>query len=146
MDEKLSGSLRNTKECFQSLDTAFASGKSSSNIYYYDISSKKVWIDYPTDYFIKGKNGNNYEVTTSCENFYYEDNSKNYCTSSCKNVGKYFQQGNKKCEDSCTSTPINKNYYDPTNNECLDTCIGRTNLEYAHAFSTTQKECIQKCP
>ena len=58
----------------------------------------------------------------------------------------FFEAGNKLCEDSCLK--FGKKYYDPTNNECLDTCTRRTNMEYALQITNpnTPEPCLIKCP
>ncbi|MBO6244626.1 MAG: hypothetical protein J6O41_08755, partial [Clostridia bacterium] len=44
---------------------------------------------------------------------------------------------------------FNKKYYNPTNNECLDTCTKTTDLQYALPLDTgtnAPQKCIEKCP
>ena len=141
-----------TKECFETLRGVKSSTK---NIKYYDNTLKQCWINYPTNMYIKDEDESlRFEVVEDCDKFYYEviDNTDpanpityKYCTDDCnrKNLNLYFYQGNKKCESSCTT--LSKNYYDPTNNECLETCIGRT-LEYSLPITTTAPQpCLLKC-
>ena len=116
----------NTKECFETLNAAKTSAK---GINYFHTTLKQCWINYPTTFFIKDKieNNNKFEIVDDCDKFYYEVTSGTpsttfkYCTDNCKsiNLNLFFEQGNDKCESSCTS--FTKNYYNPTNNECLKT-------------------------
>ena len=69
-----------------------------------------------------------------------------YCVDNCKIDGTlnlYFILNQQKCERECDK------YYDPTNNECLETCIGRTNLQYSNSITTPNsppQPCLNKCP
>ena len=138
----------NTKECFKTLKEV---KDPSKNIHYYDISLKQCWINYPSDFYIKDKDeSGKYEVVEDCDKFYYEVNPPTkYCIDDCKskNLNYFFEQGNNKCQSSCTG--FNKKYYDPTNNECLDTCLHRNNLEYSFPYDTSTnmpQACLEKCP
>ena len=140
----------NIIKCFNTYDEAFSQDQ---YIKYYDRTLKKCWYYLPANFFIKHDNNNiNYEIVQTCEKYYYEKdttNHINYCIDNCKDVSLFFIQANKKCEISCSNTGINKYYFDPTNNECLDTCVGRNNLEYALPIDSlipTPQPCLQKCP
>ena len=134
--------------CYENYETVF---REKPDFIYYDITLKQCWKYLPVGYFIKhDNNGANYEIVSECEHYYYknESNSYNYCIDNCKDMELYFIQQNKKCETSCSNPAINKHYFDPANNECLDTCVGRDNLEYAHPLdgSNPTRPCISKCP
>ena len=133
----------------------YVNQKYNSHNLYYNIQSKNCWDNFiPEDYkYINNKDDTNkkYEVVKECEYFYYEEgtapNIKKYCTSECKNsiINKYFIHSQKKCENSCSE--FNKHYYDPTNNECLDSCKNLPNYEFAYQVevSTPVQECREKC-
>ena len=59
--------------------------------------------------YIKSSNNEKYELISECPNFYYVDNSKKYCIDSCKDVGKFFINGQKECIGSCPTTPVTIN-------------------------------------
>ena len=129
---------------------------SDKNIKYFDQTLKQCWINYPLELYIKNKdndNNNYYEVIQNCDKFYYEEQIEaspgvittyKYCVDNCKIDGTlnlYFILNQQKCERECDK------YYDPTNNECLETCIGRTNLEYSNSITTPNsppQPCLNK--
>ena len=136
------------KECFLTLSEAL---QSSKNIKYYNQNHRQCWIDYPSNFYIKSKDNNdNWEVIENCDKFYYEKEitgttSYKYCVDNCKidnTLNLYFIQNQQKCETTCSK------YYDPENNECLETCIGRTNLQYSNPIPTpsSPQPCLYKCP
>ena len=141
-------------ECLNDINVCKSKIDISHNLYY-NIQSKNCWDNLiPEDYkYINNKDDTNkkYEVVKECEYFYYEEgtapNIKKYCTSECKNsiINKYFIHSQKKCENSCIE--FNKHYYDPTNNECLDSCKNLPNYEFAYQVqvSTPVQKCRQKC-
>ena len=60
----------------------------------------------------------------------------------------YFISNNKKCLDLGDCYTYHKYYYDPQNNECLDTCKGRALNKFQEEFPTTQStsmECKPQC-
>ena len=135
-------------KCYDNYQRAY---EDDHNVIYYDITLKQCWKELPSGYFIKHDNNEaNYEIVSECEHYYYlnNDNEYNYCIDNCKDMNLYFIQQNKKCEISCSNSAINKKYFDPANNECLDTCVGRDNLEYALPLDSDNptRPCISKCP
>ena len=114
------------------------------------------FTQYQNDYFIKEIDYNKFEIVQTCDDFYYIKKGDfhtgyRYCTPNCMLVDNtdapyFFEAGNKLCEDSCLK--FGKKYYDPTNNECLDTCTRRTNMEYALQITNpnTPEPCLIKCP
>ena len=138
----------NIKICYDNYEYAFSQNRTYK---FYDITLKQCWMELPEGYFIKhDNNGVNYEIVSECEHYYYynESNCYNYCIDNCKDVELYFIEQNKKCETSCSNPAINKFYYDPADNNCLDTCVGKDNLEYALPLdaSNPTRPCISKCP
>ena len=108
----------------------------------------------PEYYYVKEKHEERYEVIPECQNYYYynDDEEMNFCVNSCKDVDLYFFNGQKKCIEECKKDIVDGGvkyiYYDPTNNECLDICKGRTNFEYSPSITTssTHQECLSHCP
>ena len=126
---------------------------------YYYVSSKKCWTDSDIiqvdstgieNLYLKRVEEGKYEVLSDCEKFYYTVSDIKYCTETCKEIGKKFINGNKECKDSCYdyNDSTSYYYYDPTNGECLETCEGRTNLQFAvkNSNENNPKECLNKCP
>jgi hypothetical protein len=80
-----------------------------------------------------------------CESYYYQKpNAYNYCVENCQKVNLFFKVDNNKCIQC-------EKYYDPNNNECLDTCLQRNNLEYSYPLNyttspVTPQKCLNKCP
>ena len=128
---------------------------------YYNINLKKLWDDWnkvPNGYFItKDDNSQKYEVVDECEHFYYKKTVSSvnyyYCTSECKTIilegdttnrGLFFVNGRKNCEYSCTEFNLNKLYYNPDTNECLETCKGLPGKEFADKIDTTLKNLLIK--
>ena len=144
---------KDTIRCFETLDKALNYDLDNDNIKdikFYDVELKQCWLHYPSNFFIKYENKDNpnnyiYEVVERCDKYYYEKEitpsiKYNYCIENCQKVNLYFSGQDKKC-DSCTE------YYDPTNNECLHTCLNRNNLEYAYPTDNiTPQKCLNKCP
>ena len=133
-------------KCYENYENAI---NENPSFIYYDQTLKKCWDILPNGYYIKNDNNNvKYEIVQECEKFFYEKDSKNYCIDNCKDKDLFFIQNNKKCEISCSNTNIGKLYYNPTNNECFDTCIGINNLQYALPIdnSNNPQPCIEKCP
>ena len=94
-----------------------------------------------------------YEVVEECGNYYYKNDADNdghnYCIEKCADVeptegGYFFISGNKKCESDCSNFNMNKHYYDPDNNECLDTCKGRAK-PFQNGISTETQKCLGSC-
>ena len=144
--------------CFDSITNAL----SKSNVNYYNLKSKLLWnTAFPDAYYINKKHNivnegttstvEKYEIVEECENYYYEDNSKKYCTNDCTKdinnlvIDKYFVKGNKKCESSCINFNPKKYYYDPDSHECLDTCEGRSKRFQNPQDSTHALECLSSC-
>ena len=83
-----------------------------------------------------------------------------YCTKTCESISTkgisytgaslYFVKGKKNCEKKCDK--LNKYYYDPSSNECLDTCKGLPGKEFAELDSVQSMasfkiyKCISSCP
>ena len=126
---------------------------------YCDLKINKCWISPKTGYFIKttplgSSTSNKYEIVTECDRFYYVDtDSYNKCIDNCQNIsptpGKYFVSGNKKClsQTECVSE-FNKYYYDPENNECLDSCKGRPTNKFQNMQTgtpSTLQQCLSIC-
>ena len=115
---KFEDTTNNIIMCFQNYESAYSF---NPNIKYYDRTLKQCWISLlPYLFILYDNNGDNYEVVQICDSFFYEKDSKNYCVNDCKSVNLYFEKNEKKCKSSCID--YNKDYYNPTNNECLDTC------------------------
>ena len=92
-----------------------------------------------------------YKLVNNCEKYYYintEDNNYKYCINDCKTKDLFFLNGNKECKTDCINDNFQKYYYDPYNNECLDTCKGRPIYKYQVGYTTTPTssiECINNC-
>ena len=136
---------------------------------YYNIKSKLCWKKYPSGYYILKQDASStqkYEVVDECEHYYYSQSFagsdpqiKYYCTKTCKPIAtegvtsletttattQYFVKGKKNCETKCDL--LNKYYYNPENNECLDTCKGLPGKEFAELDSllSTASIKIYKC-
>ncbi len=95
-----------------------------------------------------------------CEHFYFQgtlntatntgvgDNDKYYCTDKCKIenvIDLYYITGKKNCATDCST--FSKHYFNPNNNECLDTCKGLPGLEFANQIvaPNTQEKCRSDC-
>ena len=131
-------------KCFPS--PADCSNDNTEKIFYRQ-DLKMCWTEYQNGYYIKSVNSNIYELIAQCDNYYYlnEQDHYNYCIDSCINQGLYFSKGDKKCQKSCSL--INKSYFDPTNNECLDTCVDKVELKFALSLSHgVPQNCINQCP
>ena len=138
---------KDTIRCFETLDKALDydfDNNNNKDIKFYNIELKQCWFKYHDNFYIKYEKNGIYEVVESCDDYYYNKitNGVNsyYCIDNCQKVNLYFESGNKQC------IPCTK-YYDPTNNECLETCTNRINLEYAYPTdNTTPQKCLNKCP
>ena len=122
----------------------------NQNQIYYSKEFKRCYREYQQDYFIKVTDSTKIELVQVCEHFFYieQNTGFKYCTEQCMTtpIGQlYFVEGEKKCESSCNN--VNKHYYDPNNNKCLDTCVG-TNMQYALQlnFNDDTKPCLLQCP
>jgi hypothetical protein len=90
-------------------------------------------------------------LVEECEHYYYEgtgdaNSGKNFCASDCKvgGNGLFFVSGKKICKSSCHD--FTRYYYNPNNNECLETCKGLPNLEFANKVtSNTPQKCRAAC-
>ena len=154
-EQQINSNNEDITKCYESLTKAL----SDNTIIYYNIKSKLCWKDYPDGYYIipnSDTTNTKYEVVDECEFFYYKipgdtdagTVDKYYCTNSCKDsntIYTYFVKGQKKCEEKCTD--IQKHYYNPNNNECLDTCKGLPNLEFAKQVDSESpnQPCISGC-
>ena len=151
---KFHDTTNNIIKCYENYEKAY---DDNSDIKYYDTTLKELWTDttLPTNMFILfDNNGANYEVVQVCPFYYYENaNGNNYCTDDCQSVHLHFAKDNKKCESSCNS--FNKKYYNPKNQECLDTCSSLNDLKYSNPIITDDsatpptpipQQCIEICP
>ena len=131
--------------CFNTLNECFG----TEPAYYFE-NLKKCWRTFPSGYFIKNditplpiKN----ELVEKCEKFYYvDDKGRKICTDDCQTHNLFFVKGNNKCETDCLL--YQKNYYDPANNECLDTCEGRDPNKFQRRLPnnpTNALSCLQQC-
>ena len=58
----------------------------------------------------------------------------------------YYIAGNNKCIENTVCTSNHKYYYDPLNNECLDTCKGRQIYGTQKELDTTTLQiCLSNC-
>ncbi|MBO6244567.1 MAG: hypothetical protein J6O41_08450, partial [Clostridia bacterium] len=147
----LDTSSNNIIRCYQNYEIAHSK---INAIEYYDKTYKELWSSYPPTMFILyDNNGASFEVVRVCDTYYYEKdtvNHINYCKDDCKSVNLFFLKDNKKCESSCNS--FSKKYYNPTNNECLDTCSVLNDLKYSNPVNTDASSdsipeaCLQICP
>ena len=142
------------KKCFPDPGSCLESG--TGNVYYNE-ETKTCWTSvtstFMENYFVESKTDNIYKLVNKCPKFYFvktADNSYKYCTSACKidnELEKFFISGEQKCEDDCIN--FHKYYHDPSNNECLDTCKGRTGYGYQEDYTNTPasptKACLSEC-
>ncbi|MBO6243495.1 MAG: hypothetical protein J6O41_02870, partial [Clostridia bacterium] len=123
---------------------------------FYNEKLKKCWNSYQTEYYYSKLKtlitDKKYELVEICDKYFYTDNSENICVASCKDItgslNLYFISNNKKCLDLGDCYTYHKYYYDPQNNECLDTCKGRALNKFQEEFPTTQStsmECKPQC-
>ena len=87
--------------------------------------------------------GDSNECLTECPYFYIEENRK--CVVKCKDYGKYFFKGDKKCYDECKKVidgQTKNYYYNSEDNECLDTCLYNPEKKFSEIISSTPKECL----
>ena len=134
--------------CFSSLSECFANNK-----FYYHKTLKQCWSDMPSGFYINYVDNEKYEIVDICDKYYYEETEgtihKYFCIENCKAKNLFFFNGEKKCLNSCqkgVGTEIQYYYYDPRNNECLDSCFGRTNLEFSERASDRPQPCVSQCP
>ena len=140
VDEPFIKCFSEPMECFD--------GVNNGKIFYNE-KLRICWKDFQTGYYVQNKTVESskelYEIVDECEHFYYAKEGYNYCTPSCKSVALYFINTNKKCQTDCKNIP--KYYYDPDNNECLDSCKGREKNKFQLAYiSNPPQECLEKCP
>jgi len=141
------GQIATFTQCFNTPTGCFS--YDSTRVFYYE-KDKRCWKQVPNGYFVKNDAalGNENELVEKCEKFYYIDaNIGNRCTTSCKNHGLYFLPGNDKCEANCTN--FHKNFFDPSNNECLDSCQGRPTYKFQSQLTSTPSSsisCLNQCP
>ena len=134
-------------KCFDDLDSCIA----KTGYLYYNKDEKKCWEKCPNKYTSINKDGNKYECLEECPYYYYIDYITNikYCLNSCKEQNLFFFKGEKQCYSQCekqeTATKKKYYFYDPSNNECLETCLGNKN-EYAEEPINQAKECLFECP
>ena len=141
--------------CFETIDDIL--NDNVHNIKFYNVKSQLCWMatDFPYGYYINniypanGGTNSIYEIVKECDYFFYSytdpnNNIYNRCTNNCKTLStnQFFLKGQKNCEDSCLK--FQKYFYNPNNNECLDTCKGLTNLEFSNPVNIFN-ECINKC-
>ena len=137
-------------KCFQTLTECYSyiyGTTTTDPIYYYE-KSKRCWKDFPSDYFIKDKEGtsdNIYELVEKCDKYYYVLGGENICVNACKDItettdDKYFIDGYQKCISLVNCFNSNKYYYDPDNHECIDSCKGRIiyGFQTEHPSTPTQ--------
>ena len=130
--------------CYDTLDDAFA----DDDVKFCDTFQKTCWKDFPTDdtyyYFKKEEPNDQYRIVKSCPNFYIKKDNQIWCTDICPEPSKHFYRGNNTCLSSCSD--IYKYYYDPDNNECLDTCELRPAKPFSYNITgTTPQICRDKC-
>jgi len=137
-------------KCFLELNDCF-------NVYnFYNINERTCWKSLPFGYCKKPNNvatSTKFEVIPISDNYYYygTDEDDKYCVNSCQasNNNKYIDfSDKKKCISECSKGDgANKKYYyyDPRNNECLETCIG-SGLEFAEPATATPMPCLIECP
>ena len=130
-------------KCFEELNNCFNDYK------FYNINEKKCWNSLPFGYCKKPNNDDSddkFEVIPISDNFYYGDDDDKFCVNSCQVKGLYIDfTDKKKCIQACSKGEESDKkyyYYDPRNNECLETCIG-SGLEFAYpATNTEAKPCL----
>ncbi|MBO6243494.1 MAG: hypothetical protein J6O41_02865, partial [Clostridia bacterium] len=147
-------------KCFPSLNKCLGE-RTGTNSIYYNENLKKCWngdsITNINNYFLKKVDTNLIELVNECEFYYYKNDVETsgdnhfYCITDCKTSNPsqylYFIRGNKKCltKDECYA--YHKYYYDPDNNECIDTCKGRPSNKFQKELSgSTAEECLSNCP
>ena len=133
-------------KCFEELSNCF------NEYTFYNINEKKCWNQLPLDYCKKPNidvSNVKFEVIPISDNYYYEDRTTKYCVNSCQAHNKYIDfTDKKKCIDKCSKSSgenIKYYYYDPRNNECLETCVG-SGLEFAKQASNDHEPCLITCP
>ena len=141
-------------KCYES-PSGCLGGLTGTNLeVFYHESLKLCWKDYQPEYYINKKTpyySNIYELVNECEYFYYQDGGRNYCTSACNkdkdgiHQNQYSDAKSKKCEISCLMFNPEKYYYDPDTNECLETCKGLVDKEFAYQYDGSAHECIKSC-
>jgi hypothetical protein len=98
----------------------------------------------PEDYPFESEDGNFCLFT--CPKNYFMSGTTKKCIDDCKNIGKFYFEGEKECVDSCSKKISNQltNYYYDSDNICRISCkaIEKFSLE---ATDSPQK-CLIKCP
>ena len=122
---------------------------------YYNKELKQCYKDYQSNYYIKIIDATKSELVGECDNYYYEITDNNnergfkYCVEQCITATEtrqlFFVKNQKKCVESCIE--YGKHYYDPTTNECLDTCVG-SKFEYSFplSYANDVQPCLIQCP
>ena len=144
-----SGTIYTFFSCYLTSHECYTNDNTNGDPIYFFEKNKRCWKQFPTGYFIKTTPTTENELIEKCEKYYYVDNSnRNICTEACKispGQNLFFIEGNNKCETDCIN--FGKNYYDPSNNECLDTCEGRNTYKFQEAITgTITSACLEVCP
>ena len=162
----ISGTDKTFTKCFSQPSQCI--GAVTGSVVYYNQNLKKCWNEIskiPTNFFIKTIATDSFELVDECENYYYEKARDNgdilkYCISKCDSTDnpiisthKYFISGNKKCLSLNECFNLHKYYYDPSNNECVETCKGRSTNKFQNELPTsfpstaaTDLKCLNTCP
>ena len=163
----ISGTDKTFTKCF-SQPSQCLSAITGTSVVYYNQNLKKCWNEIskiPTNFFIKTIATDSFELVDECENYYYEQartggDILKYCISKCDSTDnpivsthKYFISGNKKCLSLTECFNLHKYYYDPSNNECVETCKGRSTNKFQNELPTsfpstaaTDLKCLNTCP
>ena len=148
------GKRLNYTKCFTTLNDTL---NYNSSVKFCDTFLKKCYFNFPKEDHYKIKSSfyypynNRYEIVKVCPYFYDNrtgetDPSLNqlWCVDDCYPLGKYFLRGYKKCLVSCEEVK-KYSYYDPTNNECLDSCELRYENPFVYPITTTPQPCHSEC-
>ena len=115
-------------------------------------SSKGTCVDScPSDYPYESQDENG-KITckSNCENFYYFIENRKICVDDCKNVNKFYFEGEKECLNNCSKVIDNKltyYYYDSTSNKCYISCSElESSNKYAIKADDSPQECLETCP
>ena len=142
-------------KCFDTLEAALSD---SYNVKFCDKYQKKCWKNFPNDgdYYIKSLISSSYteryEIIKDNSNYYYFKTgpstdisaNKNWYVNNCKTINKYFLFGSKKCLDSCKD--VYKYYYNPINNECLNSCELLYDMQFSYKITDGNPEsCLNSC-
>ena len=150
------------EECLTFVNRDKVAGDALDPIYY-NKKSKICWEGYQSDYYyIKLKSqttDNMHELVDKCDKYYYAQGSENTCVPECKDIitgtsslSLYFISGNQKCLSTVECFSYHKYYYDIDNNECLESCKGRSVNkfqkpipEYGVDDEKVSIECLNEC-